>query len=31
LETLAQITPERLRELAQKYLVWENMTKVVVG
>lgn len=31
LETLAQITPQRLRELAQKYLVWENMTKVVVG
>ena len=31
LETLNQITPERLRDLALRYLDWEKMTKVVVG
>lgn len=31
LETLANISPERLRDLAQKYLDWDSMVKVVVG
>jgi predicted Zn-dependent peptidase len=31
LETLEQITPKRLRDLAQSHLDWEKMTKVVVG
>lgn len=31
LDTLHEITPQRLRELAQTYLDWEKMTKVVVG
>lgn len=31
LETLANIQPERLRELARHYLDWDQMTKVVVG
>jgi predicted Zn-dependent peptidase len=31
LETLANIRPERLRALAQCYLDWDQMTKVIVG
>jgi zinc protease len=31
LETLNTISPKRLQELAQKYLDWEKMVRVVVG